>query len=257
LKPQESSKRGDQKLTTARVDTERLVRDFLDAFNSLKTMPETATCSSPNKEEEQGPQQSQDDHSKAFEPVGGGQSTTSADPSPVSSGPLGTLTGEISDIDEAEPEQISAFEGAGNSEPSGYQKEAPKNRHEIIQEFCADDEVLERLRVTPEELRALSRVSMLGVLTSKREILCMLRQIRKPRNPAELRTTVPSEPPPVPEKKVEPSIPDLSEMAERIRREALARLRESYSLNAAEGRGATWRRIKMMLNWRNHSSPNY
>jgi hypothetical protein len=246
----------------APVDTQRLIRDFVDAFSSLKTVLEPPTCSHP-AEEEQRPEQFQEGCEQACERVGGGAlSGISAEPPPVPSTPLETLTEPGSDIDEEEREQISALHGAGYSEPFDDQIEAPKSHHEIIEEFCADDDVLERLRVTPQELRALSRVSMLGVLTSKQEILFMLRQIREAWNPTELRAT----PPP------EPTEPMISEMVVRLRRGALLNLPEGRLLTDAKpsrlGQFSVFSsalgsvkeitlRIKMMLNWRNHSSANY
>src|SRR5208337_3053788 len=140
------------------VDTERLVRDFLDAFDSLKTRGAPLTCSSP-AEEEQRPAQLQEGCQQAFELVGGNAlSAMSAEP-PMSGTPLEAPTGPGSDIDEQEPEQTSAFQGVGNPESLDYQIEAPKTQHEIIEEFCADHEVLERLQITPGEIQALSHAS--------------------------------------------------------------------------------------------------
>jgi len=168
------------------------------------------------------------------------------------------LTGAVSDTDEGESEQISAF---GKS-----------SQHEIIEEFRGDHEAIERLQVTPQELQALSSASLLGSLTCKQDVLFMLRQIREAENPAELQSTVPPEPLDVPHENIEPSQPGFSEMAERIRRESLAKLTESDSSAGIDRRsplgqfGASssalvsmaaiaWSCIKMMLNWRNHLSP--
>src|SRR5208282_5535703 len=137
----------------------------------------------------------------------------SADPRPAPGTPLEALTGAVSDTDEGESEQISAF---GKS-----------SQHEIIEEFRSDHEVIERLRVTPQELQALSSASLLGSLTYKQDVQFMLSQIREAREPASLQATVPPEPLHVAAENIEPSIPDFSEMAERIRRESLAKLNES------------------------------
>ncbi len=217
------------KFATARVDTERLVRQLLDAFNSLKTTPAPHICSSPGEEQQR--------------------------PLAVPRTPLEALTGAVSDIDAGEPEQVSAFEKS--------------SQHEIIEEFRGDHEVIERLRVTPQELQALSSASLLGSLTCKQDVLFMLRQIREARKREELQATVPPEPLYVPDENVEPSQPGFSEMAERLRRESLAKLTESDSLRGTDHRSTfgrfgvfssalglmaaiTWSCIKMMLNWRHH-----
>jgi hypothetical protein len=226
------------KLATARVDTERLVRELLSALNSLKTIPAPLTCSSPREEErQQRPSQSQAGRSRASKLVGGAPSTISADPRPRSRTPLEALTGEVSDIDGAESEQISAFESAENSETRDYQIEAQSSQHGIIEEFRSDHEVIERLRVTPQELQALSSSSLLGSLTCKQDVLFMLRQLREAPKPAKLQATVPPEPLHVPDENIERSIPDPSEMAERIRRESLAKLTESYLRRSTPARG--------------------
>ena len=215
------------------VDTERLVRDFLDAFDSLKTRGAPLTCSSP-AEEEQRPAQLQEGCQQAFELVGGNAlSAMSAEP-PMSGTPLEAPTGPGSDIDEQEPEQTSAFQGVGNPESLDYQIEAPKTQHEIIEEFCADHEVLERLQITPGEIQALSHASMLGSLTCKQDLLFMLRQLREARKPAEPQTIVPSEPLDVRNERIRPSAPDITEMLERIRCEALMRLPEWHSVRDDE-----------------------
>ena len=221
-------------MVAARVDTERLVRDFLDAFDSLKTMSRPLTCSSPSEGEQQQPPQLQEGCEQAFELVGGNAPSTSVEPRPVPGKPLEALTGRVSDIEETEPEQISALQRAGNSEPSDYQIEAQKTQHEIIEEFSSDHEVLERLQVTPGELRALSHTSMLGSLTCKQNVLFFLRQIREAGQPAKPRTTVPPEPLYVRNERIEPSAPDITEMLDHIRREALVKLPEWHSLRDAE-----------------------
>lgn len=105
-----------------------------------------------------------------------------------------------------------------------------ERRHKIIQEFCNDHEVIERLQVTPQELQALSGASLLGPLICKEDVLFMLRQIREVRNLGELQATVRPEPLYVGDENIGPSMPDFSEMAERIRREALPKLDESDAL---------------------------
>ncbi|MGA7873548.1 MAG: hypothetical protein WCA22_21900 [Candidatus Binatus sp.] len=214
------------------VDAKRLVRDFLDAFDSLKTKGAPPTCSSPAAEE-QRPAQLQEGCEQTFELVGGNVFSTMSSESPVPGTFLEASTGPGSGIDEQEPEQISAFQGAWNPEFSDYQVEASKTEHEIIEEFCADREMLERLQVTPGELRALSHVSMLGSLTCKQDLLSILREIRAARKLADPQTTVPSERLDVQYERTEPS-PGITEMLDRIRREALMKLPEWHSARDAE-----------------------
>jgi len=93
--------------------------------------------------------------------------------------------------------------------------EAQSKQHKILEEFRRDHEVIERLRVTFQELQALSRASLLGSLTCRQDVLLMLSQIREARKRAELQATVPPEPLHVPAENIEPSIPDFSE-AQRV-----------------------------------------
>ena len=231
------------KLAAAPVDAERAeraVRELVDAFNFLKTRPAPHTFFSPRKERRRSPQ-SQEGRAKAFELVGDALSTTSADRQPE----LRTLLEDLI--------------------------EARSGQHKILEEFRRDHEAIERLRVTPEELQALSSTSLLGSLTCRRDVLFMLRQIREARKPGELQAAAPPEPLHVPAENIDPSIRDISEMAERIRREGLARLTESDSLKAVDRlstlgqfgvfssaliliAATIWGCIKMMLNWRHHPS---
>ena len=214
----------ESKLPAASVDAERLVRELLKAFNSLKRTPAPATSSSPREGEQQRAAQSQEGSSKAFKPVGDAQSTTSADPRPLPRTPLEPLTGTVSNIDGRESKQISA-----------YEKSSP---HKIIEEFRRDHELIERLRVTSHELQALSSASLLGSLTCKQDVLFMLRQIREARNPAALQAAVPPEPLYLPGENIEPSQPSFSEMAERIRHESLAKLTAWDDSSTAHRRSA-------------------
>jgi hypothetical protein len=135
---------------------------------------------------------------------------------------------------------MPAFEDVKKPETSEYPTEG---RDQILDEFCADRESIAALGVTDEELRELSRASLLGALTSTEDVLFMLKQIRKAVRPAE---------PPVNEQ----SMSDAVAMTETMRRAALAKLNESDSLKHSRSRTA-WRRVKMMLNRRNHRSPSY
>ena len=74
------------------------------------------------------------------------------------------------------PEPIPAFESAESSGLPGF--DAQSTDDGVIQGFCRAHGVVERLRVTPQELQALSDASLLGSLTCKEDVLFMLRQIR-------------------------------------------------------------------------------
>jgi glutamine synthetase adenylyltransferase len=229
------------KLAAARVDAERAeraVRELLEAFNFLKTRRAPNAFFSPRKEQRRSPQ-SQEGRAKPFELVGDALSTTSAD---------------------RQPEPRTLLEDL---------IEARSGQHKILEEFRRDHEAIERLRVTPQELQALSSTFLLGSLTCRRDVLFMLRQIREATKPGELQAAAPPRPLHVPAENIEPSMPDISEMAERIRREGLARLAESDSLRAANHRSTlcqfgvlssaliliaatAWGCIQMILNWRHH-----
>ena len=107
---------------------------------------------------------------------------------------------------------MPSFEDVKKSETADYQTEGQLAHDKIFEEFCADHESIAALGVTAEEFRELSRASLLGTLTSKDDLLFMLRQIRAALNPS---------PPPS-----EQSIPVANQMAETMRLAALAKLDE-------------------------------
>jgi len=94
----------------------------------------------------------------------------------------------VSDVDEPEPEQIPELEIADNSQTPGF--EVQSGEYGIVQGFCSNHGVVERFRLTPEELKALSNASLLGSLTCEQDVKFMLRQIREASEPAEPRATV-------------------------------------------------------------------
>jgi len=146
------------------VDTERVIRELLDAFKSLKGVTAPTTCSLP---------------------------------------------------------QAAAVESSEDLESSDCQIEA-QSTEGVIEGFCRDHGIVERLRVTPQELQALSEVSLLGSLTCTQDALFVLRQVRSALKPAELPATV------RPESLQAPYDIGLydSWIAELVRRESLARLTE-------------------------------
>jgi hypothetical protein len=226
----------ESKLATARVDTERVVRELLTAFDSLKTIPPPSTCSQAREEEpQQRPPQSEEGRSKAFKVAGRALSSISADQRPKPRTPLKALSAS-SDI-ETELEQISAFESAENSKTRDDQMKPQLSQHEIIEEFLGDHELLARLQVTPQEIQSLSTSSLLGSLTCKQDMLFILRFLREGPKSEEAQTD-PPEPLYVPDENIEPPTPDPNEMAERIRLQAWAKLNESDSLKGMVRRRA-------------------
>ena|ERR1035437_3235636 len=55
----------------------------------------------------------------------------------------------------------------------------PQEEREILDQIRNDHELIERLRITPEELETLSKCAMFGTLTCKQDMLFILRQIRE------------------------------------------------------------------------------
>jgi hypothetical protein len=65
----------------------------------------------------------------------------------------------------------------------GHGVPVPQAERQIWDQFRNDHELLERLRVTPDELEALSECVLLGTLTCKQDMLFILRQIRMATDP--------------------------------------------------------------------------
>lgn len=124
---------------------------------------------------------------------------------------------------------MPSFEDVKKSEAADYQTDGQLAYDKVFEEFCADSEAIAALGVTPVELRELSRSSLLGTLTSKDDLLFMLRQIRAAMNPS---------PPPS-----EQSMPDVNQMAEKMRLAALAKLDE-LDLKAAIRRRSALGRLE-------------
>ena len=156
------------KVTEAAVGAEQVVRDLVDALKSLQKKQAPLSSSPPGEQEQQEPPESRGGRSKA---------TTL----------LVAMPG-VSDVDEPEPEQIPELEIADNSQTLGF--EVQSGEYGIVQGFCSNHGVVERFRLTPEELKALSNASLLGSLTCEQDVKFMLRQIREASEPAEPRATV-------------------------------------------------------------------
>ncbi len=159
------------KVTEAAVGAEQVVRDLVDALKSLQKKEAPLNSSPPGEQEQQKPPESRGGRSKA---------TTLLEAWPGAS-----------DVDEPEPEQISELETAENSQTPGFDVQSGESG--IVQGFCRNHGVVERFRVTPEELKALSTASLLGPLICKEDVKFMLRQIREASKPAEPEATAASE----------------------------------------------------------------
>ena len=122
-----------------------------------------------------------------------------------------------------------------------YPTDDRSNADRIFDEFCADRESVATLGVTAEEFRELSRASLFGTLTSKDDLLFMLRQIRAAMKPAAPPTN-------------QPLMPDVNQLAETMRLAALAKLDELDLKAARRSRSVVGRieaalgRVSMMLN---------
>ena len=87
----------------------------------------------------------------------------------------------------------------------------------VFKDFCNDHKSIRSLGVTPQEMEALSRASLLGALSSKEDVLFMLDQLR--------------EKPAVAEKSAL-AMTNTREMAENLRRTALKNLKKRDALIA-------------------------
>ena len=106
---------------------------------------------------------------------------------------------------------MPSFEDVKKPESADYQTDGQLAHDKIFEEFCADRENIVALGVTEVELRELSHSSLLGTLTCEADVLFLLRQIRKATEPAQSN---------------EASVWDVNQMAEKMRRAALAKLDE-------------------------------
>jgi hypothetical protein len=128
---------------------------------------------------------------------------------------------------------MSAFEDVKKSETSDQVTDDRSDSDGIFAEFCADRETNAALGVTAEEFQELSRASLLGTLTSKDDLLFMLRQIRAAMNPIAPASN-------------EPTLPDINHLAETMRLKALAKLDE-LDLKAELRRRTTVGRLEAAL----------
>src|SRR5208337_585409 len=108
----------DPKPAGAPVDTERVIRELLDAFKSLKEVTAPATCSPPdNNEQQQRSQQPPNDPAKALELVGSTLSD-SDDPRLQPTTHFNAPMVPVSNFDEGSSPPAAAIESFENSEGS-------------------------------------------------------------------------------------------------------------------------------------------
>ena len=236
----------DPKPAGTAVDTERVIRELLDALNSLKGVTAPPTCSPPGKnEQQQRSRQSQKDPAKALELVGSNLSSAAGPRlQPTTTTRFKAVMVPVSDFDEGNPQQAAAVESSENLESLDYQIEAQSTECDVVEGFCRDHGIIERLRVTPQELQALSEVSLLGSLTCTQDALFVLRQVRSAVKPAGLQATVRPETLDVPYEDVE--LYD-SWIAELIRGESLSRLTEFDSPGDIDHRNPLHRVVVVSL----------
>src|SRR5216683_3972204 len=60
---------------------------------------------------------------------------------------------------------------------------ASPEKRGLWDQFRHDHELIERLRITPDEIDALEHCALLGTLTGKQDLLFILRQIREATSP--------------------------------------------------------------------------
>jgi hypothetical protein len=226
------------KLAGTSVDTERVIRDLLDAFKSLKTATTPSTFIRPTEgEQRQSLSELHDDPLKEVVLAGGAPSEVSPDSRPDPDASLADSS-KVPAHEVGEPEQTSALESAGDAEtpqePIEVQSEAQSGQYGMIEAFCKDHRTIERLQVTREELQALADTSLLGTLTCKQDVLFILRQTRAARNASQPRESV--QPEPMRESSKDIELSDFRWWAEHIRRESMARLDESDSWNDLDHR---------------------
>src|SRR5208282_1281698 len=122
----------------APVDTERVIRDLLDAFKSLKGVTASATCSPPdNSDQQERSQQSPNDPAKALELIGITLSNA-ADPRLQPTTHFNAPMVPVSDFDEGGSQPAAAVERYENLESSDFQIEAQSTESGVIEGFCRD-----------------------------------------------------------------------------------------------------------------------
>jgi hypothetical protein len=212
------------RLPITTVDAQRVVRQLADALNSLKTKPGPLAAPAPLQAQQQT--RLRDDRVKTVRQV--------SRPVPnLPTGPRRMPARAASHVVNTALPPMPVFKRAPRPETRNDQA---GSHQKIIEDFSGDRELIERLGVTPEEIRMLSSVSMLGNLTCKQDVLFILRQLRETKGPGKALAPVSPETLLAPYQKIEPAIPNIGEMVEWIRSEALANLSARESMRNARSR---------------------
>lgn len=94
---------------------------------------------------------------------------------------------------------------------------APREERAILDEIRNDHELIARLRITPQELEALSKCALLGTLTCKQDMLFILRQIREATSASfDHANLFPAPAFPVAMPEDDPAVPDIRQVRGRI-----------------------------------------
>ena len=163
------------------VDTERVIHELLTPQVAQKGCAGHLFSASKN-EQQQRSEPSQKDPAKALALVGSTLSNAASPRLPPTMR-FKALMVPVSDFDEGHPQQAAVIESSENLESSDFQIEAQSTECGVIEGFCHDHGIIERLQVTPQELEALSEVSLLGSLTCRQDALFVLRQLRSAMKP--------------------------------------------------------------------------
>ena len=131
------------------------------------------------------------------------------------------------------------------AQASDDQAEDQAAKSRVFEEFCADAEGIEGLGVTPQELQALSRASLLGILDSKEDVMFILRQIRESMKREE-QGLVPLGSGGIAGGQVDAPTRDFGKITETIRSAALAKLDE-LDLKAARRRRSVVGRLELAV----------
>ena len=104
-----------------------------------------------------------------------------------------------------------------NNETPDSTNLAPREERAILDEIRNDHELIARLRITPQELEALSKCALLGTLTCKQDMLFILRQIREATGASFDHANLFSAPAlPVAMPEDDPAVPDIRQVRGRI-----------------------------------------
>src|SRR5216684_703027 len=94
--------------------------------------------------------------------------------------------------------------------------DAPRDKRELWDQFHQDRELIDRLRITSNEIEMLKRCALLGTLTCKQDMLFILRQVREATSPTIDHTILFSQPPSVNGTEEENPVPGLRQIAIRV-----------------------------------------